>query len=622
MTADLLPQPNVVRRGPPLKVAPTANVVYGPASPRLQRAVARLPPLGLRFAFAIAEAPRDVPALDDSYAYRLRFAEASASVEANTEWGALAALATLAQLATREAIGVAEVRDAPQFPWRGLMLDTARHFLSTAAIERTLDAMWFYKLNVLHLHLTDDQGFRVCSEAHPELASADAYAIPELRDLVTYAADRGIRVVPELDVPGHTTSWLAAHPEWTLSCEGQAPRAPRLRALGVPPKVAPSRRFGVHRTCIDPGNPQVLAAVDALFGELADVFPDDFLHFGGDEATALDAATQADFNARLAHLLMELGKRPLGWDECLHPDLPTGTTVQAWRGLAARDAALQAGFDCVVSAPYYLDLFFPASAHAVAPTASAAEVAAASDDPRLAHVRQGIDWMAGFANVPTLPACGREAGKVLGGEACMWSELVTEDLLDTRVWSRMPAIAAQFWGEAVDAPDLLSRMAGTRRSLARTSMVAEDHAVLDAYPDLTPLIEMLEPVKWYRRLLGDTAFRARVSGLGSGDEERPYDVDSPLDRIVDRISPESLASRRAEADLARGADMTQWIVGWRAQREALDDHPELLPELRVVSDALLAVADLVTGSGDANPADLAGPFGEYLLPIAYALNGR
>ena len=618
----LLPQPNEVRRGPPLKLGSNANTVVGAVSPRLRRAVGRLPPLGLRFAFAIAEAPRHAPALDDSYAYRLRFAETTANVQADTEWGALAALATLAQLTTGDVLDVAEVRDSPQFPWRGLMLDTARHFLSTAAIKRTLDAMWFYKLNVLHLHLTDDQGFRVCSgalsrgargaspsheKAHPELASADAYTVSELRDLVAYAADRGIRVVPELDLPGHTTSWLAAHPEW---------------ALGVPPKVAPSRRFGVHRTCIDPRNPQVLAAVDALFGELADVFPDRFLHFGGDEATALDAATQAAFNARLVRLLKELGKRPLGWDECLHPDLPTGTTVQAWRGLAARDAALQAGFDCVVSAPYYLDLFFPASAHAVAPTASAAEVAAASDDPRLAHVRQGIDWMAGFANVPTLPACGREAGKVLGGEACMWSELVTEDLLDTRVWSRMPAIAAQFWGEAADAPDLLPRMASTRRTLARLGVVAEDHAVLDAYPDLAPLVEMLEPVKWYRRLLGDTAFRARVSGLGSGDEERPYDVDSPLDRIVDRIAPESLASRRAEADLARGADMTQWIAGWRAQREALDDHPELLPELRAVSDALLAVADLVAGCGDANPADLAGPFGEYLLPIAYALDGR
>ena len=622
MTTHLLPQPNLVRRGPPLKLGSNANVVDGTASPRLRRAVDRLPPLELRFAFAIAEAPREVPALDDSYAYRLRLAETTANVQADTEWGALAALATLAQLATEESIDVAEVRDAPQFPWRGLMLDTARHFLSTAAIKRTLDAMWFYKLNVLHLHLTDDQGFRVRFEAHPELASADAYAASELRDLVAYAADRGIRVVPELDVPGHTTSWLAAHPEWAFPCEGQAPRAPRLRALSCERHVAPSRRFGVHRTCIDPRNPQVLAAVDALFGELADVFPDDFLHFGGDEATALDAATQADFNARLVRLLMELGKRPLGWDECLHPDLPTGTTVQAWRGLAARDVALQAGFDCVVSAPYYLDLFFPASAHAVAPTASAAEVAAASDDPRLAHVRQGIDWMAGFANVPTLPTRGHEAGKVLGGEACMWSELVTEDLLDTRVWSRMPAIAAQFWGEAADAPYLVSRMTNTRHTLARLGVVAEDRAVLDAYPALAPLIEMLEPVKWYRRLLGDAAFRARVSGLGSGDEERPYDVDSPLDRIVDRIAPESLASRRAEADLARGADMTQWIAGWRAQREALDDHPELLPELCAVSDALLAVADLVAGSGDANPADLAGPFGEYLLPIAYALDER
>ena len=602
-----MPLPSEVRQGPPLALGSPPNAVAPDTSARLRRAVERLPPLGLRFAFAVAEPVREVPALHDSYAYRLRFENATATVQADTEWGALAALATLAQLAGEGVVDVAEVRDAPRFPWRGLMLDTVRHFISTTALKRTLDAMWFYKLNVLHLHLTDDQGFRFRSDAFPELASADAYGTDELRDLVAYAADRGIRVVPELDVPGHTTSWLAAHPEW---------------ALGAPPAVAPSRRFGVHKTCIDPGKAAVLSAVDALFEELAEVFPDEFLHLGGDEAVALDAHIQAAFVARLVHRLLELGKRPLAWDECLHPDLPAQTTVQAWRGAAARDAALQAGFDCVVSAPYYLDLFYPAQAHAVSPTASAADVASASADPRLSHVRQGIDWMRDFATVPAL--CPRPPGRVLGGEACMWSELVTEALLDARVWSRLPAIAEQFWrgDAATSASDLLGRLSKTRGALAGLGIVAEDRDVVDEFPDLAPLVEMLEPVKWYRRLLGEAVFQARTSGLGEGNEERPYDVGTPLDRIVDRIPPESLASRRAEADLARGADMTPWLAGWRAQRAALNNHPDLLPQLGAVSDALATVADVIAGASNADPAHLAGPFGEYLLPIAYALDGR
>ena len=602
-----MPLPSEVRQGSPLALGSPPNAVAPDTSARLRRAVERLPPLGLRFAFAVAEPAREVPALHDSYAYRLRFENATATVQADTEWGALAALATLAQLAGEGVVDVAEVRDAPRFPWRGLMLDTARHFISTTALKRTLDAMWFYKLNVLHLHLTDDQGFRFRSDAFPELASADAYAADELRELVAYAADRGIRVVPELDVPGHTTSWLAAHPEW---------------ALGAPPAVAPSRRFGVHKSCIDPGKAAVLSAVDALFEELAEVFPDEFLHLGGDEAVALDAHIQAAFVAHLVHRLLELGKRPLAWDECLHPDLPAQTTVQAWRGAAARDAALQAGFDCVVSAPYYLDLFFPARTHAVSPTASAADVASASADPRLSHVRQGIDWMRDFATVPALRP--RPPGSLLGGEACMWSELVTEALLDARVWSRLPAIAEQFWSgdAATSGSDLLGRLSKTRRALAGLGIVAEDRDVVDEFPDLAPLIEMLEPVKWYRRLLGEAVFQARTSGLGEGNEERPYDVGTPLDRIVDRIPPESLASRRAEADLARGADMTPWLAGWRAQRAALNNHPDLLPELRAVSDALATVADVVAGANNADPTHLAGPFGEYLLPIAYALDGR
>ena len=595
-----MPRPRELRAAPSRPTSRAPNVIVRGGTPRIGRAMGRLPRWGLRFDFDIRQPPRPAPRLADDYGYRLRFGD-TVAIAAETEWGALGALATIAQLGAGDGFAIAEVSDAPRFPWRGLMVDPARRFLSVPTLKRTLDAMWFYKLNVLHLHLTDDQGFRFRSPAYPRLASAAAYSPEDLRDLVVYAADRGVRVVPELDMPGHTTSWLAAYPEWSLQ-----------------PVVA-SARFGLHRTHLDPANPDWLRAVDTLLGELAEIFPDEFVHFGGDEAVGVSPDSQARFVRHVVKRLAVLGKRAVGWDECLNPSLPEGTLVQAWRGMNARDAALNAGFDCLVSAPYYLDLFYPAEVHyAFDPADShAAAEAAMRRNPRLAHARQGIEWMADFAKMPDLPP--RARGAVLGGEACMWGELVADELLDTRVWSRMPAIAERFWGTA-DTSDPLPRLAASRRALAMLGIVPEDRAASFAPEALAPLVEMLEPVKWYRRLMGDANFTRRVNGLGGDAEPRPYNADTPLNRLVDRLPPESLASRRAEADLAAGRDMRRWIAGWRAQREALDDHPALRAELGAASDALAALADIVAGESDAPATPLAGPFGEYLLPVAHAVD--
>ena len=588
-------------------MARTANVIAGDATERLRRAAGWLSAMGATIRFHIERPAKSVPALDDDYGYRLRF-EDGVIIDAETEWGGLAALATLCQLGAADALTVREIADRPRFPWRGLMIDTVRHFISPTTLQRTLDAMWFYKLNVLHLHLTDDQGFRFRSPSLPELASADAYSVDELRALVAYAADRGIRVVPELDVPGHTTSWLVARPEWGRPGEE---------------KPTPSARFGVHRNCLDVGNPQALAAVETLLEELADIFPDRFLHIGGDEAVNVAEEAQAAFLCRVIEKVTQLGKRTIGWDECLHATLPKDTLIQAWRGMAARDVALNAGFDCVVSAPYYLDLCYPVDAHY--PFHPDGDYAAAEEallhHPRLDHVKQGLAWMAQFASFPDLSeSSAGSKGRVLGGEACMWTELVDDDTIHTRIWSRMPALAERFWGSAdADSSDVLERLAASRRLLAERGIVPEDRNAVDEYPELAPLLEMLEPVKWYRRLLGNAEFERRVNGIGGSAEQRPYDANTPFCRIVDRLAPESLASRRAEADLAAGAPMHTWVAGWRGQRSALEKHPHLLDELGEVAAALTALASIVAGESTADPLPLAGPFGEYLLPIAYAV---
>ena len=560
--------------------------------------MARLPGRGLVIAFEIEAAALAVPGVADSYEYRLTLDE-TCGIRAATEWGALSALATLVQLVADGGPPTTVIHDAPHYPWRGVMIDTVRHFITLDTLKRTLDVMAFYKLNVLHLHLTDDQGFRFRSDAYPELASTDAYSAAELRDLVRYAADRAIRVVPEIDVPGHATSWLAAHPDWAVdgtSVDG------------------PSTRFGVHDVCLDIDNAEVRAAVDTLLGEFANVFPDEFVHFGGDEVGRDCTA----FYQHVVETLGRLGKRAIGWDECLHEGLRQDTVIQAWRGIEARDAALAAGHDCVVSAPYYLDLFYPADVHFAFDPASAtkADEQAMEDHPRLAHVREGLKWMSGFGAFPELAA--KSGGRVLGGEACLWSELVTDELLDTRLWSRMPAIAERFWaGKKSDVEDVYESAAKTRDTLARLGILAQDNTALFLdYPDLAPLIEMLEPVKWYLRLLGVAEFQRRVSGLGSSREERPYATTTPLDRFVDRIPPESLATRRAASDLDSGATLGRWIAGWRQQRIALERYPHLLGELRDVSEALVGVADFLDGDANVDIDSLGESFGEYLLPIA------
>ena len=400
-----------------------------------------------------------------------------------------------------------------------------------------------------------------------------------------------------------------------------------------------------------PTNPAVLRAVETLLGELADIFPDPFLHFGGDEVNDSwwsshegvqtlmrsrgfnTADVQADFNRKLTTIIRRLGRRPLAWDEALHPGLARDTVIQAWRGNQARDTALAAGFDCVLSAPYYLDLFYPAALHHCFDPGG--DLAAAEDrllaDDRTRHVRDGLQWMAGFASFPALPAAPASGeGRILGGEACLWSELVDEGCLDSRLWGRLPAIAERFWcGSEAQEAGLLERTAAFRQSLARERIVPEDAATRRrAFPELAPiepLVEMLEPVKWYRRLLG-AVFERRVSGLGESGVARPYDADTPLNRLVDHLPPESFASRRAEADLEAGRDMQSWIEAWRRQREAISELAEVDAGLRDASRALGELADILD-DGDCSTAPeeidaLAGPFGEYLLPLAHAVARR
>ena len=638
----LMPWPRRVARTDEeliLGVMPAAVRWIGICTPRLERAVGHLVARMTRLcggsapiAIDCAASSAAFPKLDDDEAYTLQIDAIEARVTAATEWGVLRGLATLAQLsASGGALPGVAISDAPRFAWRGLMVDVARHFISVATLLRTLDAMALVKLNVLHLHLTDDQAFRFDSRAFPELArqgsNGDYYSEADLIGIVNHAAELGIRVVPELDVPGHTTSWLSAHPEWG----------------GVDEALPPSKRFAPHAACLDPSREDVYAALALLFDDVARVFPDRCVHIGGDEvnpkwwqeSAAVQAYMRAHgiadldalhsvFNERLADMLNERGRILVGWDEIAHADLPRTSILQSWRGAASRDRAIAQGFDCIFSAGYYLDFCYPADLHyAYDPESPADELIGLDErvraDPRLEHIRDGLTWatdFAGRAAVDVVPGSTRP-GRVLGGEACMWAELVTDEVFEGRVWGRLPAIAERLWSPRSirDESDMYRRLALMRRLLAAYADVDLGARQEDAFASLgvtsaelhalRDLFDSIEPVKWYARLLGEAALRARVAG-STAAVERPYSVATPLNRVVDYIDPASEwvprfnAAVRAlfdgSADAADRRLVVESAARWRRQRDvvrAIGDRVPAIAELNTISTQLARLADVV-----------------------------
>ncbi len=564
----------------------------------------------------VRECCTGLPTVEMDESYTLTRTQSGCRLVAATTWGALRGIATLyfADGGLPD-----EVQDSPRFAWRGVSLDVARHFISAHEIKRTIAGMALLKLNVLHLHLTDDQAFRLKLDCAPELAGDEHYARSAIDELVSYAADHGVRVVPEIDVPGHVTAWLVAHPEW-----GQEP-------------VQPTNRFGVHKACLNPHDEAVYTALEAIFAEVGEWFPDDYLHLGGDEVhpawwtTSEDIQVYAErlqispedlqnrFNQRLCGVLREQGKVPIGWDEVLHQDMPD-MVVQNWRGVTTRDRALNKGLDAIISAPYYLDLHYANDMYyAYDPQGSQAELVQLEDehrlDPRLAHVAAGIEWTHMWRKQAEERQPG-SGGRVLGGEACMWSELVDERTLFVRLFSRLPSVAERLWSPdtVTDAEDFYTRLGKLWRSEyfdldgeQRSALIARGLSETQA-----GLVMLLEPVKWYGRLLGEEALAARLAGEEM-PQARPYKVDTPLDRAVDLIAPESL-SARALAD-ADDATWQRLAAEWTAV--CTQDWPE---DVQPAIDGLGQFGRFIKTPGESVESawDYYGPHGEFVLAVVPA----
>ncbi len=218
--------------------------------------------------------------IHEKESYTLLVTPQKVELNAETDLGAIHGLQTFIQLLSVDTEGyyipAVKIIDHPRFPWRGLMIDVSRHFMPVAVIKRNLDGMAFLKMNVLHLHLSDDQGFRVESKIYPELTKLGSdgqyFTQAQIKDIIAYADARGIRIIPEFDVPSHTQSWFVSHPE--------------LASAPGPYFVALS--WGVFNAVFNPTIPATYKFLDNLFGEMAKLFPDEYFHIGGDENNGKD----------------------------------------------------------------------------------------------------------------------------------------------------------------------------------------------------------------------------------------------------------------------------------------------------------------------------------------------
>lgn len=515
--------------------------------------------------------------LGEDESYSLEIDARGAQLTAPRSAGLLRGVETFLQLVEITPHGFAasacRITDAPRFPWRGLMLDVARHFMPVETVKHTLDGMAAVKLNVLHWHLSDDQGFRVESKTFPLLhrvgVEGEFYTQEQVREVIAYAGARGIRVVPEFDVPGHATAWLVHYP-----------------ALGtVPGTYQVERGHGIFDPVMDPTKESTYQFLDRFFGEMARLFPDPYLHIGGDEnngrqwtksatiqafmkAQGLpdNAALHAFFNKRLVAIVKKHGKVMMGWDEIRHPDVPREALIQSWRGPKELAAAARAGYPVILSTGFYLDLMQSVAQH-YEPDPLGGEAAG-------------------------LPAEAK--ARVLGGEACMWSEFVNPENLDNRLWPRLAAVAERLWSPAevrdvealygrLEALTLQMEMQGFRPRSGTELMLRRMAGTKEVGP-LVTLAGAVEPVKEYTR------------GILSHHE-----VTLPLNRLIDAVPAESVVARDFGKDVraALGGDeaarrrVRAMLVAWRdndARVGPMLEGSGILAELVPLSDALATVA--------------------------------
>jgi hexosaminidase len=531
-------------------------------------------------------ASKEVQEPGEDESYTLSIAADGAKIEAPTSLGAMHGLQTFLQLVEVAPDGFAApavtIQDKPRFPWRGLMIDTARHFIPLDILKRNLDGLEAVKMNVFHWHLSEDQGFRAESKKFPKLHALGSdglyYTQEEIRELIAYARDRGIRVVPEFDMPGHSTAWFVGHPELASG----------------PGPYAIERKWGIFDPAMDLTNEKTYKFLDELIAEMSKLFPDHYFHIGGDEVNgkqwdanpkiqefkksrnlASNEALQAYFSERVQKIVTKHGKAVVGWDEVFIPGVPKDIVIQSWRGQASLAQAAAQGYHGILSNGYYLDLGWSAARHYAV-------------DP---------------ASGPAANLTPEQQQLILGGESCMWSEYVNPENIDSRIWPRNAAIAERLWSpqNVTDVTSMYARLhvvsaqlewlGLTHRSYYPQMLrrVAGHGATPEQLEALRTLADVVEPVKDYTRHA--TAPAEATSA-------------TPLNRMVDAVPLESDVARRFSEQVDRfvssscrdadaAAQLRAQLSAWRdndARLQPLAQRSFLVKEVAATSHDLSAAA--------------------------------
>lgn len=526
-----------------------------------------------RFVVRVAGPSAPVQGLGEDESYHLKVSPTDVQLTAANPIGALRGLQTFLQLVRITpksfSVPVVAIDDQPRYPWRGLLIDAGHKFVPIDTIKRNLDGMEAVKLNVFHWRFADNAGFHAESRKYPLLQEKGSggfyYTQDEMRDVIAYARDRGIRVVPEFDMPCHTASWFLGYPELT------------------------SAKDPAHSSAIDPSRESTYEFLSGFIGEMATLFPDGYFHTGGDECDVKEwetnprvqefmrahaikdgAALQVYFTKRVLQIVAEQKKVMMGWDEVLQPDTPKDVVIQTWRGQDSLSDAARRGYRGVLSFGYYIDLNQSAAEHYLV-------------DP----------LGAGAASLTT-----EQKARVLGGEATMWTDIVSHENMDNRIWPRTAAIAERLWSpqEVTDVASMYRRLGvesrrlelyGLRHRQITDVMVERMSGDADPGP-LKVLASVVQPPRGYER-----------------QQLRKFTDFTPLNHLDDAVSPESETARefsemakRIAQGKASAQDLQQareWMVLWRdndAKLQPLLARSFLTQDLAPVSRNLSKCAEI------------------------------
>ncbi|MDI6033966.1 family 20 glycosylhydrolase [Flavobacterium sp. LB2P84] len=541
--------------------------------------------------------------LYEDESYQLEIQSNKIIINATSDLGALHALETVLQLLQNNGTSfyfpTVMITDFPRFTWRGLMIDVARHFQPIDVIKRNLDAMAAVKMNVFHWHLVDDQGWRIELKKHPkltELASdGNYYTQEEIKNIVKYADDRGILVVPEIDVPGHGTAMLTAYPEIgskTVNLNSNSIEG-KTQVSGIT-SYSLERNAGIFTPTLDPSNPKTYQLLSEIFDEVCPLFPGSYFHIGGDENEGKDWDSnpkiqefkkknklannhelQTYFTMQLVPMLKKHHKELMGWEEIMTKNMSKDAIIHSWKGVnegvlsgSSLINAAKNGYKTVLSNGYYIDLMQGVADHY-------------SNDPLPKN------------NMLT----DAEKARILGGEATMWSELVTPLNIDSRIWPRAAAIAERLWSDEniTDINSLRKRLKGISFRLEELGIthIRNKEVILRNISNnqkteaLNDFSNVCEPLKIYSRNSGGTE----------------YQMYSPFTLFADACTPDASDALAFDAvvslylenkSLENQVSVTHFLKKWMDMNTKLIDlstNAPLVQPLLPLSKSLSAISE-------------------------------